>query len=149
KIDLVGDDLDAISGSAGQLMLALFGAFGPGTVQPDPPNFVLPSPELRVTPNDERLRDLGMTRRGVGLAVAANGDGLVLPRQFQVGGELKDLKIVSPGALGEDPIRALLNAPLATPGGSVVDLESLARVEHVRRPDRVRHVDRRRAITLQ
>lgn len=149
KLDLLGNDLDSINSSAGALMFALFEEFGPGSVQPDPPNFLLPSPELRVTPNDERLRDLGMARREVGLAVAANGDGLVLPRQFQIGSELKDLKIISPEALSDDPIGAMLNAPIATPGGSIVDLESLATVERIRRPDRIRHVDRQRAVTLQ
>ncbi|MEM9082555.1 MAG: efflux RND transporter permease subunit [Planctomycetota bacterium] len=149
KIDLKGDDLDTINSSAGQLLFALFGEFGPGTVQPDPPNFLLPTPELRVTPNDERLRDLDMSRSDVGLAVAANGDGLILPRQFQVGSELKDLKIISPDSFRNDPIQAMLNAPIATPGGSVVDLESVASVDRIRESDRIRHVDRQRAVTLQ
>lgn len=149
KIDVMGDELDSVNASAGALLGALFQEFGPGAVQPDPPNFTLPTPELRVTPNDERLRDLDMARRDVGLAVAANGDGLVLPRQFQVGSELKDLKIISPASFGDDPIQAMLNAPLATPLGSVVDLESIATVERIREPDRIRHVDRQRAVTLQ
>ncbi|MEM1423730.1 MAG: efflux RND transporter permease subunit, partial [Planctomycetota bacterium] len=149
KIDLKGDDLDAINASAGRLLGALFEEFGPGTVQPDPPNFSLPTPELRVTPNDERLRDLDMSRTDVGLAVAANGDGIVLPRQFQVGSELKDLKIISPASFEDDPIASLMNAPIATPTGSVVDLESLASVERIRESDRIRHVDRQRAVTLQ
>jgi HAE1 family hydrophobic/amphiphilic exporter-1 len=149
KLDLLGNDLEAINASAGALLFALFGEFGPGSVQPDPPNFLLPSPELRITPDDERLRDLGMTRREVGLAVAANSDGLVLPRQFQIGSELKDLKIISPAAFGADPIGSMLNAPIATPDGAVVDLESLALVERIRQPDRIRHVDRQRAVTIQ
>ena len=149
KIDLMGDDLDAVNSSAGSLFMALMQEFGPGTVQPDPPNFALPSPELRVTPDDERLRDLDMVRRDIGLAVAANGDGLVLPRQFQVGSELKDLKIISPAAFMDDPIGALLNAPIATPTGAIVDIESVASVERIREPDRIRHVDRLRAVTLQ
>ncbi|MEM9347176.1 MAG: efflux RND transporter permease subunit [Planctomycetota bacterium] len=149
KIDLMGEDLDEINASSSELLMALINEFGPGTVRPDPPNFMLPSPELRVTPIDERLREIDMTRRDVGLAVAANGDGHVLPRQFQVASELKDLKIISPSSVQDDPISALLNAPIATPNGSVVDLESLAEVERIREPDRVRHVDRQRAVTLQ
>ena len=149
KIDLMGDNIDAVNSSAGALLGTLFQEFGPGTVQPDPPNFTLPSPELRVIPNDERLRDLNMARRDVGLAVAANGDGYVMPRQFQVGSELKDLKLISADSFTDDPITALLNAPIAAPDGSIVDLESIASVEHIREPDRVRHFDRRRAVTIQ
>lgn len=149
KIDLVGDDLKDINASSTALMFALFKAFGARTVRPEPANFMLPTPELRVTPDDERLRDLGMSRRDVGYAVAANGDGLILPRQFQLGSELKDLKIISPAALKPNPIEAMLNAPLATPGGDTVDLESLADVKHIREPARIKHVSRQRAVTLQ
>ncbi|MCA9261684.1 MAG: efflux RND transporter permease subunit, partial [Planctomycetales bacterium] len=135
--------------AASALMFALFKEFGARTVRPEPANFMLPTPELRITPNDERLRDLGMARRDVGYAVAANGDGLILPRQFQLGSELKDLKIISPAALEPHPIEAMLNAPLATPDGSTVDLESLADVSYIREPARVKHVARQRAVTLQ
>lgn len=149
KVDVISNDLDEVNTSASALMFALFREFGARTVRPEPANFMLPTPELRITPNDERLRDLGMARRDVGYAVAANGDGLILPRQFQLGSELKDLKIISPAALRSNPIEAMLNAPLATPDGRTVDLESLADVRHIREPARVKHVSRQRAVTLQ
>jgi len=149
KIDVSGHDLEDVNPAASALMFALFNEFGARTVRPEPANFMLPTPELRITPNDERLRDLGMARRDVGYAVAANGDGLILPRQFQLGSELKDLKIISPAALEPHPIEAMLNAPLATPDGSTVDLESLADVSYIREPARVKHVARQRAVTLQ
>lgn len=149
KIDMIGDDLEKVNASAMSLMFALMGEFGPGTVRPEPANFMLPTPELRVTPNDERLRDLGMSRRDVGYAVAVNGDGWILPRQFQYGSELKDLKIISPSAIEANPIEAMLNAPIATPEGNTVDLESLADVQYIREPARVKHVSRQRAVTLQ
>lgn len=149
KIDMIGDDLETVNQSTAAMMFALMNEFGPRTVRPEPANFMLPTPELRITPNDERLRDLGMSRRDVGYAVAANGDGLLLPRQFQIGSELKDLKIITPGASRPNPIEAMLNAPMAAPDGSIVDLESLADVQHLREPARVKHVARQRAVTLQ
>jgi hydrophobic/amphiphilic exporter-1 (mainly G- bacteria), HAE1 family len=69
KVDLVGDDLDRITHSAAALFGPLIGRFGPAGVTPEPANFLLGTPELRFTPEDERLRDVGMTRRDVGLAV--------------------------------------------------------------------------------
>ncbi|MEM6331997.1 MAG: efflux RND transporter permease subunit [Planctomycetota bacterium] len=150
KIDMKGDDLDRVSAAGSALFGRLLAEFGPGAVTPEPVNFMLPTPELRVTPNDERIRDLGMSRRDVGLAVAVNGDGYVMPRQFQLGGELKDLKLISQDALGDDaPVEALLNAPIAAPTGNVLDLRSLASVDHVREPDQIKHADRMRAVTLQ
>lgn len=149
KIDLVGDDLDRVSGAAGALLGSLMEKYGPYSVTPEPVNFSLPTPEIRITPNDERLQDVNMTRRDIGLAVAASGDGILLPRSFDVGGELKDLKIINIEALQSDPTNAMFNSPIATPSGSVVDLESLATPERVEAADQIKHVDRRRAVTLQ
>ncbi len=149
KIDLSGSDLSRVTASGGALLQGLVERFGPDSLTPEPANFLLPTPELRIVPNDERLRELGMTRTDVGLAVQANGDGLLLVREFEIDGELKDLKIISPQALGETPIRALLNAPLATSDSEVVDLGSVARIERIRMPDQIKHVDRQRAVTLQ
>ncbi len=150
KIDLKGDDLQQVSDAGLALMLRIFDEYGPGTVTPEPTNFMLPTPELRVTPNDERLRDLGMARRDVGLAVAVNGDGYLMPRQFQLNGELKDLKLIARGALeSEQPVEAMLDAPIAAPTGNVLDVRSLASVDYIREPDQIKHADRMRAVTLQ
>ncbi len=149
SIDLTARELSAIVPAAGALMGQLMGAFGPYAVQPDPANFSLPSPELRFLPDDERLREAGLSRRDLGLAVQAGGDGLIVPRQFELGGELKDLKILSPASRGEDPVPALLASPLATPSGRVVNIGSVASVERVTAADRIKRVDRQRAISLE
>ena len=39
--------------------------------------------ELRIVPNDERLRELGMTRTDLGLAVQAAGEGILLFRDYR------------------------------------------------------------------
>ncbi|MEM6458373.1 MAG: efflux RND transporter permease subunit [Planctomycetota bacterium] len=150
KIDLAGDDLGRVGDAGRALFVRLLDEFGPGTVTPEPVNFMLPTPELRITPNDERVRDLGMARRDVGLAVAVNGDGHVMPRRFARAGELKDLKLITQDALNSEvPIEAMLNAPIAAPTGNVVDLRSLASVDRVREADQIKHADRMRAVTLQ
>ncbi len=149
QIDLTGDDLDQVSGAAGALFGALMQEFGPGTVRPEPPNFSLPLHELQVVPNDERLRELGMTRTDLGLAVQANGDGILLFRQYEQNGELKDMKILSEYSRTDNAMEALLNAPVATPLGGVVDFKSVAELKRVRGPDMIRHVDRLRAVTVE
>ncbi len=149
KIDLMGENQDNINRAAMALFGSLFGEYGPGSVTPEPNNFMLPAPEIRATPKDERLRELGLTRRDVGLAMQANGDGILLVRQYEVGGELKDIKLITPGALSADPLQALRESPIATNEGYIVDLESVANVDYVRSPDKIKHVDRRRAVTLE
>ncbi|MEM7385989.1 MAG: efflux RND transporter permease subunit, partial [Verrucomicrobiota bacterium] len=149
KIDLKGKDLDEVKQGAMAMMFALMGKFGPQTVNPDPPNFTLASTELRIVPLDRALRKLGLTRSDVGLAVQANGDGILFFRDFAQNGRLRDLKVITSQAQDGHPIDAILSAPLATPTGEVVDLRTVARLERVQGPDEIRHVDRSRAITLQ
>ena len=149
NINLVGDELNLVNKGAKELLFQLIGRFGPYATVPEPANFLLPSSEIRIIPDDERLQDLGMTRQDVGIAVAANGDGYILVRGFEIGGELKDIKIISQHALNDRPIEALLEMPLATPINQVVDLENIATIERVQDADQIKHVDRQRAVTLQ
>lgn len=149
KVDLFGDRLDEVEGGAMALMGGLSEVFGPYAVMPDPMNFYLPTPELKLTANDERLFELGMSRTDLGYAMQANSDGLILPRQFEADGDLKDLKILSPSARSGDSISALQSVPLATPSGAVVKLEDLATLERTTAPEVIKHVNRQRAVTLQ
>lgn len=149
KVDIKGTDLDAVNQTAGQLFGIFMGSFGPGKIQPQPANFSQPLDELRIVPNDERLLELGMNRTDLGLAVQASGEGILLFRDYEKNGELKDMKIITEGALEGRPLEALLDTPIATPEGSIVDLRSIASLENVRGPDAIRHVDRLRAVTLE
>ena len=125
------------------------GKFGPGTIKPEPANFAFPLDELRITPNDARLRELGMSRSDLGLAVQAGGDGIVLFRDYEQNGELKDIKILTERGDASQPLDVLLDLPIATPSGDIVDLRSIATLDRVRGPDQIRHVDRQRSVTLE
>jgi HAE1 family hydrophobic/amphiphilic exporter-1 len=149
KVDVKGSDLDAVSKSAFGLFMTFMDEFGPGKVTPSPPNFNQPLEELRIVPNDERLRELGMTRTDLGLAVQAAGEGILLFRDYEKDGELKDMKIITADALADRPFEALLTTPVATPGGSIVDLSSIASLERLLGPEQIRHVDRLRAVTIE
>ncbi|MGB6219585.1 efflux RND transporter permease subunit [Haloferula sp.] len=150
QIDFQGRDLDAVSGAAGAVMGALMSGPGPqAKITPAPPNFAFPLDEMRIVPDDARLRELEMTRSDLGLAVQAGGDGIVLFRDYEQDGELKDIKILTKGDEDQEPLDRLLDLPVATPSGEIVDLRSIASLERVRGPDQIRHVDRLRAVTLE
>lgn len=149
KIDVKGENLDGVSQTAGQLFGALMGAFGPGKTQPTPPNFAFPLEEVRIEPNDDRLREVGMTRTDLGLAVQAAGEGILLFRDYEQNGELKDIKLINQDAFDKRPYESLLDTPIATPSGATVDLRSLATLGRVQGPEQIRHVDRLRAVTLE
>ncbi len=149
KIDLKGRDLEEVIAATKSLMFGLIGKFGPYSVNPDPSNFAMPSTELSVIPDDRALFRVGLTRRDVGLAVQANGDGILFFRDYEQNGELRDLKVISRDTSGDNAIDGILDAPMATPGGAIVDLRTVAKVERTRGPNVIRHVDRSRAVTLQ
>lgn len=150
QIDFKGRDLDAVSGAAGAVMGAMMSnPDSQARITPAPPNFAFPLDEMRIVPDDARLRELDMTRSDLGLAVQAGGDGIVLFRDYEQNGELKDIKILTKGKDGQEPLDKLLDLPVATPSGDIVDLRSIATLERVRGPDQIRHVDRQRAVTLE
>ena len=150
QIDLRGASLDSVSGAAGAMMGALRQQMPAGSnVKSVPANFMFPIDEMRIVPNDSRLRELDMTRSDLGMAIQAGGDGMVLFRDYEQNGELKDIKILIERGEGEQPLDNLLDMPLATPSGAIVDLRSIADLRRVQGPDEIRHVDRQRAVTIE
>ena len=149
NIDIKGDKIEEVNASAQALMFALTGQFGPYSVKPDPASFLSPSSEFRIVPVDKELLKHGMTRGDVGLSAQANGDGILFFRKYEQNGELRDMKLISKYSHGETPIDSLLDAPIATPMGDVIDLRTVATADRVLGPDEIRHVDRSRAVTLE
>ena len=154
RIDFTGDDLDAVTGAAGATFGRLMGAFGPGSVQPDPPSFNLPGPEVRLVPDHRALADAGLTPAQLGTAVLAAGDGAIVG-EYRLGGESIDLKVVEVHAaeaaanvMSRD-LGQLPDTPVATPAGRTVQLSSLAAIERGTAPTQINHVDRQRAVSLQ
>lgn len=148
KINFSGDDLDKVTTVANSFYKALAGKYGFHTVQPDPSNFNIPGPELRVIPDHRHLGDVGMTPADLGLAVQANGDGAIIG-EYRIGGETIDLKLIARDAVDRRFIGNLGDVPIATPAGMVVPLTSLAKLERVTSPPQINRVARQRAVTLQ
>lgn len=154
RVDFTGDDLGSVTNAAGATLMKLMGAFGPGSVQPDPPSFNLPGPEVRLIPDHRALADAGLSPAQLGTAVLAAGDGAIVG-EYRLGGESIDMKVIDAGAaaaiaaglsrdLGELP-----DTPVATPSGRTVQLSSLATVERGTAPTQINHTDRQRSVSLQ
>ncbi|MCA8961480.1 MAG: efflux RND transporter permease subunit, partial [Planctomycetes bacterium] len=148
KINFSGADLDAVTRAAGAFFMALMGTYGPGTVQPNPSNFNVPGPELRVLPNRIRLAQAGLTPDDVGLAVQARGDGAIIG-EYRIGSDTIDLKLIAADSVGQQFIGNMGDLPLATPDGRVVPLESVAQLASVAVPQQINRVGRQRAVTLE
>lgn len=148
KIDFTGDDLQRVSDSAAAVYMSLAREWGFGAVRPNPSNFSIPGPELRVLPERRRLADLGMTPRELGLAVQTAGDGAIIG-EYRIGGETIDLKLISAEAVDEDGLDPIADMPVATPLGGVVPLASLGELRRTIAPQQINRVDRQRAVTLE
>jgi HAE1 family hydrophobic/amphiphilic exporter-1 len=152
KIDFAGDDLGHVSNAAQAVYMTLATKYGFGSIQPSPNNFNLPGPELQVMPNRRQLSDLGMTPADLGLAVQALGDGAIVG-EYRTRGDSIDLKVIAQQSVGQTMIDmsggGLPDTPIATPGGPIVPISSLATVRRVTSPPQINRVDRQRAVTLQ
>ena len=154
RVEFTGDDLGSVSRAALATLIRLAGAFGPGTVQPDPPSFNLPGPEVRLVPDHRALAEAGLTPAQLGTAVLAAGDGAIVG-EYRLSGESIDMKVVdanSAAATGSGLSRdlgELPDTPVATPSGRTVQLSSLAHIERGTAPTQINHTDRQRSVSLQ
>ena len=148
KMQLVGDNLDDLVKAGNSLVGQLFSNPKFGQVQPQPSNFNISGPEVQVVPDLVRLSELGLTVTDLGLAVTANGDGVIID-EYHVGGEAIDLKIISKYSVNEKNPPDLASLPLATRAGEVVTLGSVARIRRIGSPQEIDRVSRQRAVTFQ
>ncbi len=148
KVNLSGADLARVTASTEALFGSLASEYGPMSLQPDPPNFNLPAPELQLIPDHIALSDLGLTVADLGLAAQAAGDGAFI-NDYEIAGELIDMKVINADAVGRTSLAGIGDTTLATPSGAIVSLGSLAAIERVIEPEQIRRVGRQRAVTLQ
>ncbi len=150
KLQLAGPDLGEVVACAQKVFLRLLASptFREMPPQPVPGNFAIPSPELQVLPDLVRLSELGLTTQDVGLLVRASGDGAIID-EYQIGGEAIDLKVISKDAVGQTVIGELGDIPLATPGGSIVPLGSIAQIRRIGTPQSIARVGRQRSVSFE
>jgi hydrophobic/amphiphilic exporter-1 (mainly G- bacteria), HAE1 family len=148
KINLVGDDLDQVSASAGALFGTLMQTYGPGTVRPDPGNFNLKVQELQLHSKDEPMAQAGLNRRDMVLAMQAAGDGIWLG-DYQQGNDLIDLKVRSREGLQENSITQFGEVPILNQNGQLMRLDQVADLKWEDAAEKIKRVDRRRAVTLE
>ncbi len=101
-------------------------------------------PELRITPHDRRLNEVGWSRGDVGTVVRALGDGAWVGEYFD-GERRLDMFL---RAEAWDSPETLASVPVATPGGGVVPLGELAQIDATVGPSGLRRVDGRRTVGL-
>ncbi len=111
------------------------------------PNLDLGDPEVRIVTDRRRAAELGVSNRELGFAVSALVDG-VKASDYTFEGREIDLMVRGPQQY-QHRTHLLEQLPIATPGGDLVNLGSLAQIELTSGPSQINHVERRRAVLIQ
>ncbi len=143
-VDLQAADFEDLL-EAGQTGFELLQELFPGANIRPQPGLELAEPELRLTPDDRRIAEVGWNRNQLATIFRALGDGAFIGDYFD--GDRR-LDVVLRGQEWYTP-EELMSLPLATPSGSIQTLGEMARLEHTAGPNQIRRVDRRRTLTLQ
>ncbi|MEE8527745.1 MAG: efflux RND transporter permease subunit [Gammaproteobacteria bacterium] len=143
SIHMQSSDIQALL-SAARVGMGIIEQKLPGSQVRPWPGTELAEPELRLTPYDERINEVGWNRATVANIVRALGDGVWIGEHFD--GE-KRLDVVLRADGWGNP-EELASVPLATPSGIVVPLGELMHVQRTVGPSQIRRIDRRRTVTL-
>jgi len=147
EVDFSGEDLNQLVTTAGMMFATLLQEIPGSQVRPVP-SLELLFPEVRLTPDRERLRAVGMSARDFGISVDVLMDGRDIGEFKQEGEKKIDLKLKA----SEEDIATpeiLYRSLTAVPGGRVVLVSSLADLERTTGITQIRHLERKRTITLQ
>ena len=147
ELDISGDDLELIVAAATRLFEKIRDDIDDTQVRPVP-SIELSYPEAQIIPDRERLKTNGMTSRELGLALDVLMDGTYVGDFKQEGKKKIDLIIKSADAGIATP-EDLYHSLLSTPKGQMVPVSSLARLEHTAGMTQIRHLERKRTVTLQ
>jgi len=157
-IDITGPDVRKLVGLGGQIMgqvmdpetALLYAKVGDGMKAPQArpnPSLDLSSPEMHVVPKWQQAADMGINAQDLGYTVDALVDGAYSGDYF-TGGDKIDLTIIG-GKEFADRTQDLAALSLATPGGELISLASVADVSYASGPEQLNHRRRQRAITIQ
>ncbi|KPK24660.1 MAG: acriflavin resistance protein [Desulfobacterales bacterium SG8_35_2] len=146
-VDISGDDLDKIVKVAG-MMFGNAKQTMPDTQVRPIPSIELSYPEVKIVPNRERLKANNMSASDLGIALDVLMDGRIVGDFKQEGKKTIDLVLKTDDDSINTP-EALYQSLVATPGGKIVPVSSLADLERTTGMTQIRHLERNRTVTLQ
>ncbi len=147
NIDISGERIEDIATVGAQLFGATSQTLKGSQVRPVP-SVELLYPEVRLKPNQDALRALGMSSRDLGISVDVLMDGRKIGDFEQEGKKKIDLVLKADDKLIKSP-EDILASQIALPNSSLVPVSSLASTEFTTGISEIRHLDGKRTITLR
>ena len=147
EMDISGDNINRIVQVAGMLFGSIKKEIPEAQIRPVP-SLELLFPEVRIIPDRDRIKSVGMTTRDFGLAIDVLMDGREIG-EFKQEGQKKIDMILKAATEDISTPEALYNSLIAIPGGKIVPVSSLSILERTSGITQIRHLERQRTITLQ
>ena len=147
EVDFSGTDLEQIVAAAGTMFGMTMQAIPNSQIRPVP-SLELLYPEVRFIPERDRVRAAGMSTEGLGTAIDVILDGRNIG-DFKEEGK-KKIDLVLKGSPKDVSTPEDLAASLiAVPKGWAVPVSSLARMQRTNSMNEIRHLERKRTVSLQ
>ncbi|GAB4366279.1 MAG: efflux RND transporter permease subunit [Deltaproteobacteria bacterium] len=146
-VDISGNEMERVVRAAG----IAFGTIRkelPGSQVRPVPSLELTYPEVRFHPDRDRLRAAGMNETDFGISLDILLDGRKAGEYKPEGQKAIDLVVTTADEAVDTPEK-LDRALLATPSGKTVPVSSLASLERTAGITEIRHLERKRTITLE
>jgi HAE1 family hydrophobic/amphiphilic exporter-1 len=147
EVDVIGEDINQIVSTAGAMFGIIKKEIPEAQIRPVP-SLELLYPEIRLMPERDRLRAAGMSAGDLGIALDVLMDGRKVGEFKQEGKKKIDIVIKASETEITTP-EQLYNAMIATPKGKIVPVSSLASLKRTTGISQIRHLERKRTITLQ
>jgi HAE1 family hydrophobic/amphiphilic exporter-1 len=147
EVDLSGEDLNGLVQVAGTMFGAILREIPETQIRPIP-SLELLYPEVRFIPHRDRVRAAGMNVNDLGIAIDVLMDGREIG-EFKQEGEKKVDLILKASEKDIATPEELYHSLIATPGGRIVPVSSLTDLVRTTGITEIRHLERRRTITLQ
>jgi len=146
-VDISGHDLEEIIAGASAVTQKIRDSMNDVQIRPRP-SLQLLYPEISIVPDRERLAAIGMSPSDLGVNIDVLMDGRDISDFKQRGEKLIDIVLKGADEDFTTP-EDLFAARIATPEATVMPISSLATMEYTAGADQIRHLERRRTVTLQ
>ncbi len=146
-IDISGTKIEDIASVGGQLFGAIKKAVKGSQVRPIP-SIELIYPEVRIKPNQDALKAVGLSSLKFGIGIDTLMSGRKIGDFAQDGKKKIDLILKASDESIQTP-QDIMSAQIALPNSSVVSVSSLANYENTTGISAIRHLGGKRTITLK
>ncbi len=146
-VDVNAKDLNTIVQAARAMFGGILKAIPGAQVRPVP-SIELIYPEINIIPERDRLRAVNMTASELGTDLDVLMDGEKISVFKQEGHKKIDLVLKASDKDFSTP-EELYHALVSTPGGKIIPISSLSKLERTTGVSQIRHLERQRTISLQ